>query len=86
MVLDQCNLLDLGSIECKYAWFRKVEGARPISKRLDRALSDCDWRHRFPEAFVENLCRCHSDQCPIFLRCSAVIPKHSSRPFCFQAA
>lgn len=61
-------------------------GERAISKRLDRALSDCNWRTQFPEAFVENLFKQHSDHCPLLLKCKGVVPKREARPFRFQAA
>lgn len=85
-VLEQCGLLDLGATGNKYTWVRRAVGAHPISIRLDRALANCDWRTKFLEAYVENLCRLHSDHCPILLRCSSVVAERSTRPFRLQAA
>lgn len=57
-----------------------------VAKRLDRALSNCAWLNLFPEAYLENLYRFHSDHRPIILRCKGFITEKQARPFCFQAA
>lgn len=85
-VLEHCGLLDIGTTGNIFTWFRKAAGAQSISKRLDRALSDCAWRNLFPEAYVENLCHLHSYHCPLLLRCKAVVLEKKIRPFRFQAA
>lgn len=85
-VMEDCGLMDLGAKGHRFTWYRKARGARPISKHLDRAFSDSDWRVQFPEAYVENLVRHHSDHCPMLLRCKAVIPDKHARPFRFRAA
>lgn len=84
--MEDCNLLDLGAVGNAFTWFRRAIGSQPISKRLDRALADIDMRRGFPEAYVENLCRRHSDHCPLLLRCNAIVPDKKLRPFRFQAA
>lgn len=85
-MMDLCGLIDLGSIGNSFTWFRKATGCRPISKKLDRVISDRNWRHCFAEAYVENLCRRSSDHCPLLLRLKAPIPDKHARPFRFQAA
>lgn len=84
--MDDCDLLDLGDKGHQFTWFRKAVGDRPISKRLDRALYDSEWRIQFPETYVENLVRHHSDHCLMLLRCTTPIPNKHERPFRFQAA
>lgn len=85
-MMEQCGLIDLGSIGSFFTWFRKAAGHRPISKKLDRAITDRDWRHCFEEAYVENLCRLSSDHYPLLLRLKAPILDRKARPFRFQTA
>lgn len=85
-MMEQCRLIDLGSIGNTFTWFRKPTGCYPISKKLDSVISNRDWRHCFAEAYVENLCRLNSDHCPLLLRLKAPIPDRQARPFRFQAA
>lgn len=66
-VLESCTLVDLGASGSRFRWHRNWNRTRTVSKRLDRAVSDCSWITSFPEAFVENLCRMHSDQNPFLL-------------------
>ena len=35
---------------------------------------------------MENLCRLHSDHCPILIRCGGLLRPKGERPFRFQAA
>ena len=67
--MDLCGLLDLGAIGNMFTWSRRTMGNILLSKRLDRALACCSWRMMFPEAYVENFCRLHSDHCPMLIRC-----------------
>ena len=84
-MLEHCGLLDLGSIGNKFSWTRRVHGGVLVSKRLDRALANCDWRSSFPEAFVETLSRLHSDHASLLIRCGSVQQNRGVRPFRFQA-
>ena len=63
-----CNLLDLTTISGRFTWHRNNNGIHILSKKLDRGLANIDWRMSFPEAFVEVLCRLHSDHNPLLLR------------------
>lgn len=85
-VMDSCGLMDLGSTGLFFTWTRTAIGEPPISKWLDRALADCNWRTQFPEAYVEVLFRHHSDHSPLLLRCKGDVPDREKRPFPFQAA
>ncbi|XP_057432499.1 uncharacterized protein LOC130725245 [Lotus japonicus] len=64
-ILDQCNLIDSGSVGRQYTWFRKVNNRLVLSKRLDRAFvtytQDCPFHflaawaeHSQFETLVEN--------------------------------
>lgn len=57
-----------------------------MAKRLDRVVSDIQWRLAFPEASVEHLVRRHSDHNPILLRCCNQVTTRGKRSFRFQAA
>ena len=84
-VVDDCQLIDLGAYGGKYTWSRYNQGSTRIAKRLDRAFGDVSWRNQFPEAFVTNLPRLHSDHSPILLNCG-YYQMRGHRPFRFQAA
>ncbi|XP_057418501.1 uncharacterized protein LOC130712697 [Lotus japonicus] len=73
-VLGSCNLIDLGLVGGNFTWYRKHNNRIILSKRLDRALGDVDWRTEFADAFVEVLHRIHSDHCPLLIHCSASSP------------
>lgn len=66
--MNNCNLLDLTTTGGRFTWHRNRNGIRIISKKLDRGMANVDWRISFPEAFVEVLCRLHSDHNPLLLR------------------
>lgn len=85
-MLEKCGMIDLGATGNAFKWFRWAIGSHPISKRLDRVMSDSDWRNCFSEAYVENLCRLKSDHCPLLLRLKATGLGRGDRPFRFQAA
>lgn len=85
-MMEDCGLVDLGAIGGKFTRFRRSEGSKSISKRLDRAISECDWRSSFSETYVGNLLRHHSNHYPVLLRCKGVTSDRNTFPFRFQAA
>ena len=85
-VLEACGLVDLGAVGLSFTRSRKIQGNHIMSKHLDRALACVDWRCHFPEAFVENLSRFHSDHSPVYVRCGGVPLVQGERPFRFQGA
>ncbi|XP_057425891.1 uncharacterized protein LOC130719279 [Lotus japonicus] len=54
-LLEECCLVDLGAVGGNYTLFWKNNNIIVLSKRLDRALGDIDWRLAFPDAYVEVL-------------------------------
>lgn len=57
-----------------------------MAKKLDRGLANLQWRMIFPDAFIEVLCRLHSDHNPLLLRLGGLPKKRGPRPFKFEAA
>lgn len=51
--INNCQLIDLGSVGTKFTWKGPLyHDGFHIFKRLDRALSNANWRLRFHEAYV----------------------------------
>ncbi|PNY05589.1 ribonuclease H [Trifolium pratense] len=84
--MEKCNLLDLSTTGGRFTWHRNHNGLRILSKKLDRGLANVTWRLAFPEAFVEVLCRLHSDHNPLLLRFGGLPLARGPRPFRFEAA
>jgi endonuclease/exonuclease/phosphatase family metal-dependent hydrolase len=84
--MNSCNLLDLTTTGGKFTWHRNNNGIRILSKKLDRGLANVDWRMNFPEAFVEVLCRLHSDHNPLLIRFGGLPLARGQQPFRFEAA
>jgi hypothetical protein len=67
--INECKLIDLGAIGPKFTWRGAiVNGHERIFERLDRAMSNDEWRLIFPEAIVKVLPRIDfSDHHPIII-------------------
>ncbi|GAU18899.1 hypothetical protein TSUD_228890 [Trifolium subterraneum] len=84
--MNSCNLLDLTTTGGRFTWHRNHNGLRILSKKLDRGLANVPWRLAFLEAFIEILCRFHSDHNPLLLRFGGLPIVRGPRPFRFEAA
>jgi len=84
--MDNCNLLDITTTGGRFTWHHNHNGIRILSKKLDRGLSNVDWRISFPYAFVEVLCRVYSDHNPLLLHFGGLPLARGTRPFQFEAA
>lgn len=84
--MSNSNLLDLTTTGGRFTWHRNHNGLRILSKKLDRAVANMNWRLSFPKAFVEVLCRLHSDHNPLLLRFGGLPLARGPRPFRFEAA
>ncbi|XP_058211449.1 uncharacterized protein LOC131323612 [Rhododendron vialii] len=51
--INKCQLIDLGYMGAKYTWTNGRLGLANVQKRLDRALSNEEWRSLFPEGNVK---------------------------------
>lgn len=84
-VLDVCGLLDLNTTRGSFTWHR-TQGYKRMAKKLDRGLANLQWRLHFPEAYIEVLCRLHSDHNPLLLRMGGLPQSRGPKPFRFEAA
>ncbi|KAF7842623.1 putative ribonuclease H protein At1g65750 family [Senna tora] len=84
--LDSCSLSDIGAKGPLYTWRRAMRNNIIVSKRLDRAVANTDWRDLFSEASVMNLFSAYSDHNPIGVFLGGLHNKKGSRPFRLEAA
>lgn len=85
--LDTNGLIDLHFSGPPHTWFRGDSEATFKSARLDRFVSNEDWRLKFEEGTVKHLPKACSDHCPILLSTCGFAPIPTSlKPFRFQAA
>jgi len=84
--MNNSKLLELTTTCGHFTWHRTNNDIRILSKKLDRSIASVDWRVSFPEAFVEVLCRLHSDHNPLLIRFGGIPLARGPRPFHFEAA
>jgi hypothetical protein len=84
-VMDACHFVDVVTTGSKFTWVRNCVGQRRIFKKLDRGIANLPWQLAFPEAYIEVLCRLHSDHHPLLLRCGKALTRSGPRPFRFEA-
>lgn len=65
--LEECNLVDLGFRGPKYNWSNCLEGRAVIKERLDRGVTNMEWRTWFPTALVSVEATMSSDHAPLVL-------------------
>ncbi|XP_031131901.1 uncharacterized protein LOC116033288 [Ipomoea triloba] len=80
------GLVDLGFSSPKLTWIKSNQSDLIKGARLDRAMCNISWRHRFPEATVTHLPQVSSDHAPILVRTVATELRTTGAPFRFQAA
>ncbi|KAL7161502.1 hypothetical protein ACSBR2_042045 [Camellia fascicularis] len=59
--VNNYNLLDLGSVGPRFTWTNNRQGMANTMERLDRAMSNEQWRAFFPEGTVRTLPQTYSD-------------------------
>ncbi|KAI7993903.1 hypothetical protein LOK49_LG11G02222 [Camellia lanceoleosa] len=59
--VNNCNLLDLGSVGPRFTWTNSRQGIASTMERLNRAMSNEQWRALFLESTVRTLPRTYSD-------------------------
>ncbi|XP_025617102.1 uncharacterized protein [Arachis hypogaea] len=84
--IQNTGLIDIGFVGAKFTWRGpQWNGLERVFKRLDRALSNADWRVRFDEAKLEVLTRRHSDHHPILITLNPFQNQRMDRPFRYEA-
>ncbi|XP_058767392.1 uncharacterized protein LOC131641086 [Vicia villosa] len=86
--MNDCNLLDLGANGPAYTWRGPIyHGGQRIFERLDRALSNENWRLQFHEASIKVLPRVDfSDHHPIMINLTNSMNVQGPRRFRFESA
>ena len=80
------GLLDLGFTGPKFRWTRGKTPNTFTGARLDRALSNTNWRIGFPDAEVNILPKINSDHSPMLISISGSRHYPNSKQFKFQVA
>lgn len=83
-MIDVCFLFDVYSISSFFTWQKRCRNNVIISRMLDKCLTSDTWKNMFPNAYVEVLCRMHSNHNPLFLRCDRQ-ENRGVKPFKFEA-
>lgn len=78
------GLVDLGFNGNAFTWDNRRHGRANIKERLDRGLTNQDWVHIFPNAFIKHLPAAASNHNPILLSTGSNY-FHSPKPFQFEA-
>jgi hypothetical protein len=66
--LEVCDLMDLGYFGPKYTWSNGQERTALIKERLDRGVSNIEWRNLFPKAELQVESTICSDHAPLKLQ------------------
>ncbi|XLR45110.1 hypothetical protein S83_029770 [Arachis hypogaea] len=84
--MDECKLMDLWFIGNKYTWKGAArDGLERVFKRLDKALSNLDWRITFSEARIKVLPRINSDHHHLLARTCPNRIDTGIKPFRYEA-
>ncbi|KAL7245899.1 hypothetical protein ACSBR2_001101 [Camellia fascicularis] len=63
--INNCNLIDLGSVGPRLTWTNNKQGLANTMERLDRAMSNDQWQALFTEGTGRTLLRTYSDHSPL---------------------
>ncbi|XP_019179248.1 PREDICTED: uncharacterized protein LOC109174466 [Ipomoea nil] len=80
------GLIDLGFEGTKFTWMRGVNSTSFKGARLDRALSNIEWRSMFPNVSVLHLPMIQSDHSPLLVNTSETPQIPINRSFRFNMA
>lgn len=84
-MVDSCNMIDIyGDEEGNFTQRKNIQNGIHVRKKLDRCLSNSDWRLSFPYALVEILPTYNSNYNPILM--SYLKAKSKKSLFHFQKA
>uniref|UniRef100_A0A2N9GYK3 Reverse transcriptase domain-containing protein n=1 Tax=Fagus sylvatica TaxID=28930 RepID=A0A2N9GYK3_FAGSY len=83
--LDDCGLVDLRYRGFPFTWCNNRDPPFTTWVRLDRAVANMEWLHRFPMAQVEHIDVSKSDHKCLWLSClPPVVTRSKRRPFRFE--
>ncbi|XP_019177832.1 PREDICTED: uncharacterized protein LOC109173030 [Ipomoea nil] len=80
------RLIDLGYTGSSFTWMRGVDKPSFKAARLDRALSNIEWKLRFPNAEVQHLPMINSDHSPLLLNTDRLPIDPTLKSFRFNSA
>ncbi|XP_031111969.1 uncharacterized protein LOC116015942 [Ipomoea triloba] len=80
------GLIDLGYTGAKFSWMRGTNSSTLRGARLDRALSNVEWKLRFPDTTVIHLPRIESDHSPLLINNQPAQVVHREKAFRFNMA
>jgi hypothetical protein len=83
-LLFDLGVVNLGYSGTQFTWWNKRWGKGAIRERLDRAISNIDWRMTFPKAAVIHLGAINSDHNPLLVDTNPT-EEFVPRPFRFEA-
>nr|XP_025681707.1 uncharacterized protein LOC112783135 [Arachis hypogaea] len=83
--MDLCGFMDLGFQGTHFTWRGPIwQGRERVFKRMDRAISNPDWRICFHEAYIETLPRIKFDHHLILIKCTGNSHVLKNKPFRFE--
>lgn len=84
-VVNDCQLIDLGSVGDKFTWEKSRGKENWVQERLDRGLSTQEWRNLFSNAEVKPLDVAPSDHLPIYLHLNKKVYVPKNKRFRFES-
>lgn len=87
-IMDNCKVDNMETRGPKFTWRGPIfHGGKRIYEKLDKALSNDEWRVQFPDVVVKVLIRVDfSDHHPILIKLYEDNQIYRERPFCFENA
>ena len=85
-LLDDCSLADLGFVRYPFTWNNKRPGLENTMARLDKAVTNTDWREKFQESLIIHFFSHASDHRPVLLHARIALRcrGRSTRAFRFE--
>lgn len=83
-VLTNCGLMDIGFVGVPFTYGNGRDGNANVKVRLDRAVTNSDWRDMFSDATLHHLVSSRSDHCPLLLEIKESWERHKPRIFQYE--
>ncbi|MBA0752990.1 hypothetical protein Gogos_020827, partial [Gossypium gossypioides] len=85
MVLEDCDLRDMGFSRSWFTWERGNLTETNIRERLDRGVATEEWLSLFPEFQIRHTSHSFSDHCPLLITTKQEDKRRINRSFKFEA-